>query len=103
VGGAVAVVGVAAGDETMRHDAMTIEPLRLDVGTKVTADARTLGPLEAEPAQAVENAADHLVGRAFEIGVFDPQHEHAAGAAGKEPVEQRGAGAADVEIAGGRW
>ena len=57
---------------------------------------------ECQPAQTVEDAADHLGRRPFEIGVFNPQHEHAAEPAGEEPVEQSCAGSADVKIAGGR-
>jgi len=44
---------------------------------------------------------DHVLRRAFDIGIFDAEHEDAAKAAGKEPVEERCARAADVEIAGG--
>ena len=35
------------------------------------------------------------------VGVLDPQDEGAAGVPGEQPVEQRRAGAADVEVAGG--
>ena len=42
------------------------------------------------------------VRRAFGVGVFDAQNEHPAVTAREQPVEQRRAGAADVEVAGGR-
>ena len=61
-----------------------------------------LVPVEAEPAHALQNAVDHLCGRALEVGVLNAQDERAAVMAGEQPVEQRGAGAADVQIAGGR-
>ena len=35
------------------------------------------------------------------VGVLDPEDEDAAVMAGEEPVEERGAGAADVEVPGG--
>src|SRR5205807_10074986 len=59
-------------------------------------------PCETEPSQAVENGVDRRLGRALAIGVFDPQQHAAAVRARKQPVEQRGARAADVEKAGGR-
>src|SRR6266516_3662384 len=43
-----------------------------------------------------------LVGRARLVGVFDPQQELAALVAGVQPVEERRAGASDVEITRGR-
>ena len=45
---------------------------------------------------------DHLVRRALDVGVFDAQDEDAAVTPRVEPVEQRRAGAADVQVAGGR-
>ncbi len=41
-------------------------------------------------------------GRALDVGILDAQHEDAAMPAREQPVEKRGAGAADVEIAGRR-
>ena len=65
----------------------------------------TPGPsshVESEPPHAVENAGDHVGRRALDVGVFDAEDERAAVPAGVEPVEQRRARAADVEIAGRR-
>ena len=45
---------------------------------------------------------DHLLRRALDVGVLDAQHEHAAVTPREQPVEERRAGAADVEVAGGR-
>ena len=95
------VVGVAARDQRVRRVAMAIEPLRLEVGGVGSADFRSFVPVEPEPSQALENAGDHLVGRALGIGVLDAQDEHAAVAAHEQPVEQRRAGTAHMEIAGG--
>ena len=66
------------------------------------ADPRPFVPVEPEPSQPVENAFDHFGRRALDVGVFDAQHEHAAVPAGEQPVEQRRARAADVEVAGRR-
>ena len=93
---------MAVGHERVGHRAMTIETLRLEVGCVRAADIRPFVPVEAEPAQAVEDAVDHLLRRSLGVGVLDAQHEHAAVAAREQPVEERGARAADVEVAGGR-
>ena len=68
-----------------------------------SADVGPFVPIEPEPAQTVENPGDHVGRRAFGVGVFDSQNEGAAGAACVQPVEERRAGAADVEVAGGGW
>ncbi len=59
-------------------------------------------PVEAEPGQSVDDRGDRLGGRALAVGILDAQTEDAP-LAGKlmvariEPVEQRGAGAADMQ------
>ena len=63
---------------------------------------RALVPVEAEPAHAFQDAFDHGLGGALEVGVLDAEDEGAAGVAGEEPVEERGAGATNVQVAGGR-
>ena len=57
---------------------------------------------KAQPFQTFQNRLCRLGGRARAVGVFDPQQELAATATGIQPVEQRRAGAADMQIAGGR-
>jgi type II secretory pathway component GspD/PulD (secretin) len=66
----------------------------------VTADARTLIPVHAQPLQAVVNHVQKGLAVAFLVGVLDAQDEDAAGVAGIQPVEQRRAGASNVEEAG---
>ena len=53
-------------------------------------------PFQPEPAQAIEDDFDRLQRVTRDVSVFDAQNERAAGMAGVEPVEQRGARAADV-------
>src|SRR5439155_26373045 len=72
----------------------------------VALDARALEhqllvPVEAQPGEAVEDHLRVLVGGASLVGVLDAQQELAALVAGVQPVEQGGAGASDVEVAGG--
>jgi hypothetical protein len=59
-------------------------------------------PVEAQPAQALEDGLDAGVGVALDVGVVQAQHHGAAVVAGIEPVEDEGAGAAHVQKAGGR-
>ena len=76
--------------------------LGLAVRTVRPADVRPLVPVEPEPLERVEDVADVLLGGAVAVGVLDAEDERSAVMAREEPVEERGAGAADVEIAGGR-
>src|SRR6202035_3048688 len=64
-------------------------------------------PVEAEPGQPVDDRGDRLGGRALAVGVLDAQPENPALAvqlvmAREQPVEQGGAGAADMQEAGRR-
>ena len=84
---------------------VNLRPLGLEVGAMVSfagAGRATLGgafiPVEAEPAKPVENAGHHLLGRPLHVGVLDAQHERAALAPRQQPVEERGARAADVQV-----
>ncbi len=65
-------------------------------------EERALVPRDPEPAQAVEDDLGMGFGAALAVGVFDPEHQRAARVAGVKPVEQRRAGAANVEVAGWR-
>ena len=67
-----------------------------------SADVGALVPVEPEPAQPVEDAGDHLPRGPLGVGVLDAQDERAAVAPGVEPVEERRAGAADMQVARGR-
>src|SRR5262245_3260666 len=58
--------------------------------------------IEAQPLQTFEDSPNHLFTGALDVGVFDAEDEFAAGLAGEQPVEQRGARPADVQISGRR-
>ena len=62
-------------DEPLGHRAMPIEALGLKVRRVRSADVGPFVPVEAEPAQAVEDALDHFGRRALDVGVFDAQDE----------------------------
>src|SRR5579862_2671753 len=66
-------------------------------------------PFEAEPGEPVDDRGDRLGGRAHPVGILDAQQELAVATravklvvAREEPVEEGGAGAADMEEAGRR-
>ena len=61
---------------------------------------RPLVVVEFEPFHGVKNRLDRLGGRPFAVGVFDAQDKFAAMMAREKEIKQRGAGAADMEIAG---
>ena len=64
------------------------------------ADVGPLVPVEAEPAQVLEDAGLGLARRALGVGVLDAQDERAVLAVREQPVEQRRARVADVELPG---
>ena len=76
--------------------------LALEIGAVVAALFAGLVPIQPQPVQPVEDDLDGFGRVARVVGVLDAQDEFAAGVPGVEPVEERGAGAADVQKAGGR-
>src|SRR5690606_31125056 len=56
--------------------------------------------LQAQPVHAVDDGLHRFRRRTFEIGILNAQDELAAEVAGIGPGKQRGARAANVEIAG---
>ena len=100
---AVAVVRPVFGDQPLGPHAITLDALRLEVRRMGPPHVRPLVPIEPEPAEAVHDSFHHLPGRPLGVGILDAQHECAAETPGVEPVEERRARAADVEISrGGR-
>ena len=89
-------------DQPVDRRAVAVEALRLEVRRVRPADVGPFVPVEAQPAQAVDDAGHHVPRRALGVRVFDAQHERAAVPPGVQPVEQRRPGAADVQVAGRR-
>lgn len=58
-----------------------------------------LVPLDAHPREVAEDGVLRLLGRARGVGVLDAQDELAPDVLREEVVEERGAGASDVEVA----
>ena len=97
---AEAVVGVATRDELASVCGVEIEPLALSVGADVATGVDALVPGEPEPAQIVLDGGFGGRGRALAVGVLDAQDVGAAVVPRQQPVEERRAGVADVQMAG---
>ena len=78
------------------------DPLAVTLTALVLAQ-RPVVPVELQPAQGIQDLLDVLRHGALTVGVLDPQHELPARVPGEKPVVERGAGAADVQGARGRW
>ncbi len=59
-------------------------------------------PGETQPAQSLEDGLDAGLGVALDIGVVQAQHQGSVVAARKEPIEDKGARSAHVQITGRR-
>ncbi len=90
--GHVATIGRALFQQLARDLRMAFLELRLEIGFAVPADP--------EPVQPVEDRVNRFLGRPDLVGVLDPEEIFAAVVPCKQPVEQRGAGTANVEITG---
>ncbi|MDF9880075.1 hypothetical protein OKW12_001243 [Pseudomonas silensiensis] len=75
----------------------------LTIRTVRAANVRTFAPVDAQPAQGVENLLFGLPGRAQLVGVFDPQDELTAMLLGKAVVEQSDVSGTYVGVPGRRW
>ena len=98
LGRAEAGVGLALVPEALGGLLVEVEALGLGVGAKVAADLGTLVPVKAQPAHGAQDDLGVLVGGAGGVGVIDAQDERTAVGAGKGPVVDGGAGAADVPV-----
>ena len=81
-----------------------VEPAALGLAVRAvrTTHIRTFIPLNAKPAQGIEDLLFGLAAGAQLVGVFNAQDELAAMLAGKHHVEQGDIGRANVGITGGR-
>src|ERR1041385_8407544 len=76
--------------------------LALKIRPKISAHLRAFIPFEPKPAQPVVDRLRSFGCVARLIGILDSQDERTAGMTREEPVEERGARAADVEETGRR-
>ena len=100
--GTVVLINAAGVGEFLEPRVVDGLALALEIRPAGAVLAGAFVPVEAEPAHAVEDRLAGFLGVAGLVGVLDAQDERAAMFAGEEPVEERGACAADVEVAGWR-
>ena len=81
--------------------AVNFRALRLEIRPALSARFRPLIPLQAKPFKAGEYFLERLWLESLLVGVFDAQDKGTALMAGEQKIEQRRAGAADMQIAGG--
>ncbi len=115
--GAEAAVGLALGQQALGVLSVDLQPFGLAIGAEIALffalfslgkparPARTGGafvPVQAQPAQILDELSLIACLGAFQVGVLDAEDELAAVATGKEPVVERGAGIAHMKQASGR-
>ena len=101
--GTFVIVDAVDGTQFVQVTFIDCFPLTLKVRSEVPTGLRSFIPIESEPVQPIVNGLCGFARVARPIGVFDPQNQRAARVFGVEPIKQRGASAADVEITGRRW
>ena len=89
--GAVAVVGIALAQQFFGVLMVDVQPLRLEIGAKLTPDLRALVPVKLKPAKALQDRLGGPVHSAALVGVLYADNETAAVMPGEKPVEQGGA------------
>ena len=57
-------------------------------------------PMQAEPLHVFANAVGERLGRALGIRIVEAQNELTAGLAHQQPIQQRDAGVADMQVPG---
>lgn len=95
------VVGLARGEQSGEHVTVDFGALRLPVRPVRPTHLGPLIPIQAKPAQRVQQRQIAFLAVALGVGVLDAEHEGATGVPGVGPVEQRGADQTDVRSSGG--
>ena len=101
IGRTETVIGALAGEQFLGVRAVQVQPLGLSIGSVRPADLRSFVPVQAKPAEILEHARLGLVRRALDVRIFDTKDESATGVSRHQPVEQRRAGVAHVQMTGG--
>ena len=97
--GAEAGIGLALIPKLLGGLFVQVQALGLGIGAKVAAHLGALVPVKTQPTHGAQDDLRVLVGGTGGVGVVDAQDERAAVCAGKSPVIDSGAGAADVQLA----
>ena len=101
--GSFILVHAAGVLELFEIGVVNIVALALEIGAAIAALHGPLIPVQPQPFHAGEDCAGSLLRIAGVIRIFNAEDEGSPHLAGKQPVEQGGAGAPDVKVArGGR-
>ena len=100
VRGRVVAVGAATVEQHVDGGAVAIAPLGLEVRRARTPHLRPLVPVDAEPAEPVEDRRERLRNVPLAVSVVDPEDELPAVPTGEQPVEQCRPHPADMEVSG---
>src|SRR5436305_10285990 len=95
---AVTAIRDSSRDQLARNRAVARHTLRLAIRRMRSADIGTFVPHQSEPAKIVEHHRLRLGSRPRLIRILDADDERAAVMLRKQPVENRRARAADVEV-----
>src|ERR1700730_825125 len=76
--------------------------LTLKVWTILPADSRTFVPVEAKPAQPIENYLNRLVPLPALVGILNPEQKRSLVMTREQPVKESSPCASNVQEAGGR-
>ena len=100
--GARAGAGIRAslGQQTLDRGVIVAAPLALSIREKGPAHVRAFVPVEAQPAQIVEQHRLAVGDDACGVQIFQPHHEGCAARARRQPRQQRRARVADVQPPG---
>src|SRR5262249_10799236 len=94
------VVRRARAEQFLGVGLIQVQPLGLPVRPVSAAPVRTLLPVETQPLEVPANPDFGCLRRSLLVGVLDTGNERAAGSAREQPVEERRACVADVQMAG---
>ena len=92
---------MTAGQQLLHGRPIAIQPLRLIIRRQRSADLGAFVPVDPQPVEAVEDRLQRLFNVPLLIGVVDPQDELPSVLPGEEPIEQRSAYPANVQVSGG--
>ena len=93
-------VGMPRGEELLHGRLVAGRALRLEVRGMRPADPRPFVPIDPQPLEPREDRLERFLDIPLRVGVVDAEDERPAMPPRVQPVEQRRADAADVEITG---
>src|SRR5258708_6000458 len=98
--GCVVPIGMALVNQFLHDGLISLQLLRLVVPAEWPADLGSFVPVQAEPAEAVQDRGQRLGHVTLKVSVVDAQDELAAVLTSEQPVKQGRADTANVEVTG---